>query len=205
MYMHGVAWHGMHRTDEYEPISFELYIEYKYMCSTLHIVAIESLDGRFCFQSRKSCFCTNTHTYKTNHRMSREFVHTYFVYACIAHTQPQPHWWWLASVWVNGASFIWLIHFKHHFLSIAGHSERDKQQMVERRACYAVRTHCNSSFHFRKYPCRLHNVSNENVLLQQLLFLNTHTCTIRLADISFGQRTYEAGTSLECETEEQSE
>lgn len=99
------------------------------------IVAIES----FCFQSRKSCFCTNTHA-AGNCTM------------CILCTCTQPHWRWCASVWVNGAR---LIHFAHNFSSIAGHSDRDKQQMCgeqERAVVVCVRAHCNSSFHFRIYP-----------------------------------------------------
>lgn len=57
-----------------------------------------NLDDRFCFQSRKSCFCTNTDA-RTLHTCTQVHGVLFFICKCLR------EWCW----------FIWLIHVAHNF------------------------------------------------------------------------------------------
>lgn len=98
------------------------------------------------------------HTFKTNQRTDS---------VCI--------YWLYASVWVNGASFILAYSFRTLFLSIAGHSERDKQQKTRKKreseqdCCGAGSLQFKFSF---SYPF-LHNVLSETFYYSNCYFL-TH-------------------------------
>lgn len=147
-YMHNMAWHGMACI---APMSMRLFhsnfMSNTNTCAALHIVAIESR-WSFLFSEQKILFL-HQHIRNQPSYVSCICVRI-LLHACIAHMQPQPHWWWLCKC--LSERFLACSIYTPFFIDCrsfgkiqATNRGREDAHVV----CCAVRAHCNSSFHFR--------------------------------------------------------